>query len=253
MLTHIRAKPADIAPYVLLPGDPDRAEYMATTYLSGVRQYNRHRHLYGFTGTIDDVPVSVQATGMGAPSAAIVIEELITLGARTLIRVGTCGTAHPGVEIGDCIVASAACSLSQVTATLTGFNGYAPCADFLLTRMLHDVARGRGLRVAAGLIASSDLFYDPRDTLIARLTRFGVLALEMEAATLFTIAAREGRSAGCILTVTDAILGKQQASEAQLRGAVDSLTQSALSVCVALERSVPTTTSVVRAKRSKRL
>ena len=161
---HLRAEPGDYAPLVLLPGDPDRATAIASRFdggLAAARLVTEHRHLYGYTGTFGGVPVSVQTTGIGAPAAAIVVEELLRLGARRLIRVGTCGGIGRGIRTGDLVVATAATPFDGTTATYLHGEPYAPAADFTLARALVDAAVARGAVHHVGPVCTVDVFYNP--------------------------------------------------------------------------------------------
>jgi purine-nucleoside phosphorylase len=231
---HLRAEQGDYAPAVLLPGDPLRAERIAREFMEGAVQVNGERGLLGFTGTFEGRPVSVQATGMGCPGAAIVIEELIRLGATRLIRVGTCGGLQPRLAMGDLIVALSAVPGDGTALTYTGGEPHAPTADFGVTHGLIHAAKELDLRPHVGLIASSDTFYDPDPGRHRRWAQRGVLAVEMEAAVLFTIAALRGVEAACLLTVSDLIAGDQftRISEADLAAAVGRMTRLALRAAV---------------------
>lgn len=202
MPIHVRAEQGDVAPIVLLPGDPGRAERIAGSLSNSVR-YSDNRSLLGFTGLVNGVPLSVQTTGMGAPSAAIVVEELIQLGARVLVRAGTCGGVAGGARPGDLVIATASCPLDGTTRAYLAGAPYAPAASFAVTRALVDTAADRGLTPHVGLIATEDAFYHPEPEHAAIWSARGVLAFEMEASALFTIAALRGVSAGCILTVSN--------------------------------------------------
>ena len=203
---HLRAEEGDYAPLVLLPGDPNRARRISERFDDGsVRPVNEHRGLLGFTGTYGGVPVSVQTSGMGTPSLSIVVEELLRLGARRLIRVGTCGGIADGLRTGDLVVATAACPVDGATATYLHGEPYAPAADFELTRDLVDAAGHAGVEVQTGLIASVDVFYNPDDDYARRWRERGVLAFEMEASALFFLAARAGVQAACALVVSDVL------------------------------------------------
>jgi purine-nucleoside phosphorylase len=150
---HLRAEPEDYAPIVLLPGDPNRATAIAALFdggLASTRRVNDHRLVYGYTGAYRGVPISVQATGIGAPAAAIVVEELLRLGARRLIRVGTCGGIGMGIKTGEIVIASAAAPFDGTTATYLHGEPYAPAADFLLTRALVDAAAAAGATYHVG-------------------------------------------------------------------------------------------------------
>ena len=184
----------DLAERVLLPGDPHRALAVAQHLLEGPKMFNHHRGLWGYTGTAGDgEPLTVQATGMGGPSAAIVTEELVSLGARRLVRIGTCGALVDDLELGDLVAAETVLSADGASAAL-GANGTLGSDPALLDRLVAAGAR-------PGTVVSSDLFYDPRDT-SAWLER-GASVVEMEAATILQVASRRGVTAACVLAVTD--------------------------------------------------
>jgi purine-nucleoside phosphorylase len=217
---HLRAEDGDYAPLVLLPGDPNRATRVAEMLDGGLektRLVNDHRLLLGYTGTYKGVPVSVQTSGMGTPSLSIVVEELLRLGGRRLIRIGTCGGIGRGIRTGDVLVATAAAPVDGATRTYLHGDPYAPAADFELTRALVDEARAEGLEPFIGPVASVDVFYNPDDDYATRWRARGVLAFEMEAAALFLLAARAAAAgddvrAACILTVSD-VLGEDATTE----------------------------------------
>jgi DeoD family purine-nucleoside phosphorylase len=203
---HLRAEEGDYAPLVLLPGDPNRARRIADRFDDGtVRQVNDHRGLLGFTGTYRGVPVSAQTSGMGTPSLSIVVEELLRLGAQRLIRVGTCGGIGRGIRTGEVVIATAACPTDGATRTYLHGEGYAPVADFALTRALVDAAAAAGIEARTGLVASVDVFYNPDADYAQRWRDRGVLAFEMEASALFYLASRSGVQAACALTVSDVL------------------------------------------------
>ena len=235
MPIHLRANEGDYAPAVLLPGDPLRAERIAREFLDDARQVNGERGMLGYTGTFEGRPVSVQSTGMGCPSAAIVIEELIQLGARRLIRVGTCGGLQPDLRLGDLVVALSAVPGDSTALRYTGGEAHAPTADFGVTHGLIHAAKELELRPHVGAIASSDTFYDPDPARHTRWAQRGVLAVEMEAAVLFTIAAIRGVEGACLLTVSDIIAGEQhftRISDEELAAAVARMTRLALRAAV---------------------
>jgi len=201
---HLRAEEGDYAPLVLLPGDPNRARRISERFDPGsARPVNDHRGMLGFTGTFEGTPVSVQTSGMGTPSLSIVVEELLNLGAKRLIRVGTCGGIASGLKTGDLVIATAACPVDGATATYLHGEPYAPAADFALTRALVDAADAAGIPARTGLVASVDVFYNTDADYIPRWRDRGVLAFEMEASGLFFLAARGGVQAACALTVSD--------------------------------------------------
>jgi DeoD family purine-nucleoside phosphorylase len=231
---HLRAGEGDYAPAVLLPGDPLRAERVARDFLDGARQVNGERGMLGYTGSFEGRPVSVQATGMGCPSAAIVVEELIRLGARRLIRIGTCGGLQPELSMGDLVIAISAVPADGTALRYTGGEAHAPTADFGLTHGLIHAAKGLGLRPLVGPIASSDTFYDPDPERHRRWSERGVLAVEMEAAVLFTIGAIRRVPAACLLTVSDTLAGErfERIRDEQLAEAVERMTRLALVAAV---------------------
>lgn len=203
---HLRAEEGDYAPLVLLPGDPNRARRISERLDPGsARQVNDHRGLLGFTGTFNGTPISAQTSGMGTPSLSIVVEELLRLGAKRLIRVGTCGAIARGLKTGDLVIATASCPVDGATATYLHGEPYAPAADFTLTRALVDAADAAGIPARTGLVASVDVFYNTDDDYAPRWRERGVLAFEMEASALFFLAARAGVQAACALTVSDVL------------------------------------------------
>jgi purine-nucleoside phosphorylase len=237
---HLRAEAGDYAPLVLLPGDPNRARRISERFDPGsARQVNDHRGLLGFTGTYRDTPVSVQTSGMGTPSMSIVVEELIRLGAKRLIRVGTCGGIAKGLRTGELVIATAACPVDGATATYLHGEPYAPAADFELTRALVEAAAAADLTARTGLVASVDVFYNTDPDYAQRWRDRGVLAFEMEASALFYLAARDGVQAACALTVSD-VLGDDVTTEEsylpldELNRAIDSM------IAVALEAGTAT-------------
>ena len=234
MPIHLRAEPGDYAPAVLCPGDPRRAEHIARTYFADARQVNGERGMLGFTGTFDGHPISVQTSGMGGASAAIVYEELAQLGARRIVRVGTCGALQPHMAMADLVVAVAATPLDSVTSTLTGGEPHAPIATFELAVRATELSRQQGLTTHTGLIASSDVFYDPDAGRFERLRSRGYLAIEMEAATLYTIAALRGMEALAVMTVSDTLVGQApiRISDAELAHGVDAMMTVACRVAV---------------------
>jgi purine-nucleoside phosphorylase len=205
MSTHIGAEPGEIAERVLLPGDPLRAKWIADTYLKDARCYSTVRNMLGFTGTYDGVDVSVQGSGMGMPSASIYAHELINdYDVRALIRVGTCGALTESLKLRDVVAAIGSSTDSNMNrARFDGLIDYAPVADFELLRTAVDVAARRGVEMRVGPILAADAFYTDRPDLYDKLADYGVLAVEMESAALYTIAARFGARALTVLTVSD--------------------------------------------------
>lgn len=214
----IHLKPAaELAERVLLPGDPHRALAVAQALLDQPKMFNHHRGLWGYTGAArDGEPLTVQATGMGGPSAAIVIEELIGLGARSFIRIGTCGALADGLEIGDVVAVERALAADGASAALGAGEEVAP--DPELTAALRKACGGRAVTAV-----SSDLFYDRRDGLEREWVERGAAAVEMEAATLFQAALVHGVRAGCVLGVSDLVgsersrIGQEELAELGVR------------------------------------
>jgi len=235
MPIHLRAEPDDYAKACLLPGDPLRAAYIAETYLADVTQVNSERGLLGYTGTWNGKPVSVQGTGMGCPSALIVFEELIGLGVDRLLRVGTCGGLQPGHTLGDLIVAISAVAADSTASHLVGNEPHSPTASWNLVHEAVHVAKHVGQPIRVGPVVSSDLFYNPDDGQYERWSKRGILAVEMEAAALFTVAALRGVSAGCLLTVSDIVVEGEfvRISDEELRAAIDRMTTIALDTATA--------------------
>ena len=209
MSTHIGAEPGAIAPTVLLPGDPLRARWIAETFLDDARCYSEVRGVYGYTGTWQGRPVSVQGSGMGQPSMAIYVTELLRdYDVQQVVRVGSCGAVTERVGVRDIVLASGACTDSSMNRIAFHGLDYAPVADFGLLRGAVEAAEARsgGSPVHVGLIFSSDSFYPARPELLAGMVEYGVLAVEMEASGLYTIAAKHGRRALAICTVSDHIV-----------------------------------------------
>jgi DeoD family purine-nucleoside phosphorylase len=229
MPIHIRAEPGDYAEACLLPGDPLRARYIAETYLEGAVERNSERGMLGYSGEFEGRPVSVQATGMGCPSAAIVIEELIQLGVKRLLRVGTCGGLQPDMQLGELVIALAAIPADSTAQHLVN-EPHVPTADWELVHAAVHAAKELGKPVRVGPIVSSDLFYNPDGGQYGRWSDRGVLAVEMEAAVLFTLGALRKVKAGCLLTVSDIVVEGEfvRISDEEMRAAVDQMTQLAL-------------------------
>jgi len=202
---HISARPGEFADVCLLPGDPRRARHIAVGHLDGARQVTAVRGMEGYTGAYRGRPVSVMGTGMGIPSASIYATELIReYGVGTLIRIGSCGAIHPDLGMRDVVVALGASTDSNVNRLRFGGLDFAAVADFAVTRALVAAAEARGTPVRVGNILSSDLFYHPPGSEVFPLARrMGLLAVEMETAGLFGLAAEHGARAAAILTVVD--------------------------------------------------
>ena len=230
MPIHLRAEPGDYADACLLPGDPLRAKYIAETYFTDVTQVNEERGLLGYTGTFEGSRVSVQGTGMGCPGATIVFEELTQLGVKRLLRVGTCGGLQPSHALGDLIVALSAVPADSTAMHLVANEPHCPTASWELIHGAVHAAKEMGQPMHVGPVVSSDLFYNPDEGQYERWSKRGVLAVEMEAAALFTVGALRGVQAGCLLTVSDIVVEGEfkRIPDDELRAAVDRMTRVAL-------------------------
>jgi len=207
MTVHIGANPGDIAETVLMPGDPYRAKWAAETFLDDPKLVNDVRGMLGFTGTWKGHPVTIHGSGMGMPSLSIYANELIKdYGAQTLIRIGSCGGMQESVKVRDVILATTASSVSTPSRGIFRELNFAPTADWSLLKAAAAAADAKGAPLHVGGIYSSDVFYDERPDLNEQMTRHGILAVEMEAAELYTLAARYGRRALAVLTVSDHLL-----------------------------------------------
>ena len=209
MSTHLSARPGQVAPHVLMPGDPLRARWIAETFLDGAECYSEVRGMLGFTGTYRGDPVSVQGSGMGLPSMSIYAHELLAeYDVQAIVRVGSCGALTEELHVRDIVLASGACTDSSMNRIRFEGLDYAPVADFGLLRSAYDAAAAKTLArpPKVGLILSSDSFYNPRPDLVQRLVEYGVLAVEMEASALYTLAAKFGRKSLAICTVSDHIV-----------------------------------------------
>lgn len=237
MPIHLRAEPSDYAPSVLVPGDPRRARYIAETFFDpGARLVNEERGALGFTGTYKGRPISVQSVGMGCASAGIYYSELIQLGAHRIIRVGTAGGLAPGLRMADTVVAISATGDDPVVSQLVQGEAHAPTATYRLVEMAVARAREAGARVHVGPIVSSGLFYDPREGIMARWAARGHLAVEMEAAMLYTLGAIHGIETLTLATISDLITDEKNAeriSDEELKTGVDRMMQVACDVAVA--------------------
>ena len=237
MPIHVRAEPGQYAEAVLLPGDPLRAKYIAETYFDDAVQRNGERGLLGYTGTYKGKPVSVQGTGMGCPGATIVFEELIQLGCKKLIRVGTCGGLQPHHQLGDLIVALTAVPADSTAMHLVGNEPHCPTASWSIIHGAVHTAKELGQDLHVGPIVSSDVFYNSDEGQYERWSKRGVLAVEMEASALFTVGALRGVETGCLLTVSDIVVEGEfkRISDDELRAAVDRMTRIALDVAISAE------------------
>lgn len=236
MTPHNHAKVGDYAEAVLLPGDPLRAKWIAETFFENPRQVNAVRNCLGFTGTWQGRPISVQATGMGQPSLAIYVHELINVyGVKTLIRVGTCGGLNTKVKVRDLVLAQAASTDSSIVRERFAPYNFAPIADFGLLRSAAAKAESKGMRFHAGNMLSSDIFYHADGFAgYGALPAHGVIGVEMEAAALYTLAARFDVRALTICTMTDCLITKDEISADERQTSLKDMMAVALDVAVGL-------------------
>ena len=217
MSIHIAAEPGQVAPTVLLPGDPLRARWIAETFLEDATCYSEVRGMLGFTGTWQGRPVSVQGSGMGQPSMSIYVNELFQdYDVRRVVRVGSCGALTERLAVRDVVIASGACTDSSMNRLRFHGHDYAAVADFALLRAAADAAEAReDVTAHVGLIFSGDTFYNPRPELMEPMVAHGVLAVEMEACALYTLAASYGRQALAICTVSDHLVTGEETTAAE--------------------------------------
>lgn len=236
MPIHLRAEPGDYAPAVLCPGDPRRARYIAETFFDpGARCVNEERGMLGYTGTFEGRPISVQSTGMGTPSAGIVFEELVMLGAERIVRVGTCGGLQTHLRMADTVIAVSASSDDRTPLRYAGMDGFAPSATFSLLEAAARLSREVSDRVFVGSIVTSGLFYDPDPETFGRWRRLGHLGVEMEAAMLYTIGATKCVETLAMMTVSDVIAPDSEPiriSDDELKRGVDQMMRIACRVAV---------------------
>ncbi|HET9500988.1 MAG TPA: purine-nucleoside phosphorylase [Marmoricola sp.] len=234
MSTHIGARPGQIAPTVLLPGDPLRAKWIAETFLDDTTCYSEVRGMLGFTGTWHGQPVSVQGSGMGQPSMAIYVNELFAdYDVQQVVRVGSCGALTEEVRIRDIVLAQGACTDSAMNRLRFRGLDYAPVADFELLSRAHAAARARDdVTAHVGLIFSGDSFYSPRTDLMAPMVAHGVVAVEMEASALYTLAASYGRRALAICTVSDHLVTGEETTAAEREQTFGAMVELALTAAI---------------------
>jgi purine-nucleoside phosphorylase len=207
MTIHIGAKPEEIADTVLLPGDPLRAKWAAETFLQSPKCINEVRGMLGYTGTWKGNPVTIHGSGMGMPSLSIYVNELIKdFDVKTLVRIGSAGGMSPKVKLRDVVIAMTSSTLSTPSLGMFKEINYAPCADYDLLTAAVIAAQRLKIKTHVGGIYSSDVFYDERPDLTEQLTRHGILAVEMETAELYNLAARYGRRALSVCTISDHLI-----------------------------------------------
>jgi len=233
MSIHIAAKDGEIAEAVLLPGDPLRAKFVAEKFLENPIQYNSVRNILGYTGTYKGKKVSVQGTGMGIPSISIYVNELFReYGVKRAIRIGTAGSINKDVKIRDLVLAMSACTDSGANNIRFGGRNYAPTATFSLLKTAYDTAVSKGWEPKVGPIISSDMFYteDPEEWKL--WAKFGCYAVEMECAELYTLAAKYGREALSILTISDCLITGEATSSEERQNTFTRMMETALETAI---------------------
>ena len=231
MSIHIGAKPGEIANTVLLPGDPLRAKFIAETLLDDAVCFNKVRGMLGFTGRYGDKLVSVMGSGMGIPTLSIYVNELVNdYQVKALIRVGTCGTLQPHLNIGDIVLAMSSSTNSAINKLRFGGMDFAPTASFPLLLKAYEAAQQRGLKVEVGGIMSSDTFYEDDPNWWKKWADFGVLVCEMETTGLYTLAAKFGVNALSILTVSDSLVTGEEATSEQRERSFPQMAELALAI-----------------------
>ncbi len=229
MSIHIGAKPGEIAETVLMPGDPYRAKWAAETFLKDAVCVNQVRGMLGFTGTWKGNRVTIHGSGMGMPSLSIYANELIRdFGAKTLIRIGSAGAMLDQVKLRDVVIAMTASTISTPSRGFFREMQFAPCADYGLVEKAVAAARAKGTRLHVGGIYSADVFYDERPDLNEVLMRHGVLCVEMEAAELYSVAARLGARALAVLTMSDHLLTQEKLSSEERESGFGDMVEIAL-------------------------
>ncbi len=232
MSVHIGAKQGEIADTVLLPGDPLRAKYIAETFLENAKMYNEVRNMFGYTGTYKGKPISVQGTGMGVPSISIYVNELISsYNVKKLFRVGTAGAIQEDVKVRDVILAMSASTDSQMNRLTFGGIDYAPTANFELLLKAYQAGVAKGLKLKVGNVFTADHFYNDNSDL-EKWAKYQILAVEMETAALYTLAAKFGREALSVLTISDHIITGEETTAEERQTTFDEMIEVALEAAI---------------------
>jgi len=231
MSIHINAKKGEIAETVLLPGDPLRAKYIAETFLDNPVCYNKVRGMYGFTGTYNGKPISIQGTGMGIPSISIYVEELINdFGAKNLIRIGSCGSIQEDVKIRDVIIAMSASTESSINTLRFNGKNFAPTANFELFQKAVDISKEKNINIKAGNVVTHDLFYQDDPNEWKEWSDFGALAVEMEVAGLYTLGAKYKVNTLALLTVSDSLITHEETTSEEREKTFNEMIEIALNL-----------------------
>ena len=236
---HNQAIKGDIAETVLMPGDPLRAKFIAETFLENAVQFNQVRGMLGFTGTYKGERVSVMGSGMGIPSISLYSYELYNFyGVENIIRVGTAGSLSPSLKIKDIAIAQAACTDSGYAAQFGLPGTFAPIASYGLLEKAADIAKRLGFKCQVGNVLSTDTFYDDNKGALALWRKMGVIAVEMEAAGLYMNAARAGKNALCILTISDEIFENIETSPEERQTSFTNMMEIALETAAAYKQGI---------------
>ena len=229
MSIHIGAKEGEIASTVLLPGDPLRAKYIAEHFLTNTTCYNEIRGMYGYSGTYKGKRVSIQGTGMGVPSISIYLNELITsYKAKNIIRIGSCGSMQPDIKIRDIILAMSASTDSHINRIRFNGKDYASTANFDLLKKAYDIALEKNIPVKVGSVLTTDTFYHDDLNSWRHWANYGVLAVEMETAALYTLAAKFKVNALSILTVSDSLVTREETTSEERQKTFNRMVEIAL-------------------------
>ncbi len=238
---HIKATPEDFAPTVLMPGDPLRAQFIAENFLTDARLVNNVRGIQGYTGTYAGEPVSVMASGMGMPSIGIYSYELYTaFNVRTIMRIGSAGALVPHIQVRDIVMGMGACTDSRYAEQYHLPGTFAPIASYNVLRACTDIADKMGVRYHVGNLFSSDVFYRDEQDLPASLcstpawSKMGVMAVEMEAAALYMNAARCGKQALAICTISDHLLTGEETTADERQTSFTQMMELALKTAITL-------------------
>lgn len=228
---HIKAQKKDIAKVALLPGDPTRAEYIAKNFLTDVIQYNNNRLMFGFTGKYLNKSISIQTTGMGPPSISIIIQELIMLKIKTLIRIGTCGSINNNIKLTDIVIATGAHSTHNIFKDINN-SILSGIPDFKLTSMFIDNSYNFNFKTHLGSVLTSEFFYESDLTMYKKFSDYNTLAVEMETYPLFAICNRNKIKSASILTVSDLIFYKKTANKKEIQKGIDNMIKLVLDTVI---------------------
>ena len=233
---HNSAKMGDFAKTVLMPGDPLRAKFIAETFLKDAKLVNNVRGIHGYTGTYEGVPVSVMASGMGMPSIGIYSHELYSqYGVENIMRIGSAGAISPKLKLRDVVAGQGACTNSNFAHQYELHGTFAPIADFTLLETAVGVAREMGVEMPVGNLLSSDTFYDASGSTM-KWGEMGVLAVEMEAAALYMTAAKLGKRALAICSISDSLVTGEELDADERQNTFTTMMEIALKTAVAMDK-----------------